>query len=140
MSDRASAFLGVGWGFPPSFSLIDAGVGMTAGEDDIRDSLRILFSTRPGERLMQPDYGCDLESMAFSTLTPQVEGEINEMLSRAILLWEPRIDLLDISLEEEPLEGRLLITIDFLVRRTNTRSNLVYPFYLREATLSPQAA
>lgn len=138
-SRETSAFLGVGWGFPPSFSRMDGGVGMVAGVDDIRESLRILFATMQGERLMQPDYGCDLWATAFTRLTPQVEFEMREMLTRAILRWEPRIDVLSIEMQEEPLEGTLLITVDFFVRQVNTRSNLVYPFSLREATISSRA-
>ena len=140
MSDHDASFLGIGWGFPPTFSRVDGGVGMVASLEDIRESLWVLFSTALGERIMQPGYGCDLWSMAFSRLTASVQEQIRDILSRAILHWEPRIDVLSIEMEQEPLEGRLLITLDFRVRQTNTRSNMVYPFSLREATIPPQAA
>jgi phage baseplate assembly protein W len=131
------AFLGTGWGFPPTFSRSLQGVEMVSGVTDIHQSLRILFATVPGERIMLPLYGCDLWRMVFRTLTTTLLTELKDMVEQAIVLWEPRIDLLAVEVVQDPAEdGLVRIEVEFVVRRTNTRSNFVYPFYMREATLA----
>lgn len=108
---------------------------MVAGADDIAESLQILLSTSPGERVMLPAYGCGLRRMVFESVSEQTATEIKEMIRKAILFFEPRISVLRIDVQlVDPLAGRLDILIDYLVRTTNTRHNLVYPFYLHQAT------
>lgn len=129
-------FLGRGWSFPPRFSGAAQGVEMVAGERDIRESLFILLSTTQGERVMVPTYGCDLHSFMFQELTTGMITEICDMVTTAIHRWESRIDLLNVTAEPDVDEPALLrIGIDYRVRRTNVRSNLVYPFYFSEGTL-----
>jgi phage baseplate assembly protein W len=131
------AFLGTGWGFPPTFSRSLQGVEMVSGVTDIHQSLRILFATAQGERIMLPLYGCDLWRMVFRDLTTTLLAELKDMVEQAIVLWEPRIDLLAVDVVQDPAEdGLVRIEVEFVVRRTNTRSNFVYPFYMREATLA----
>jgi len=131
------AFLGTGWSFPPTFSRPQLGVEIVSGVEDIRESLRILFTTALGERVMLPEYGCDLWRMVFRDLTTTLTSEIKDMVEQAIVLWEPRIDLLALHVGPDPdRDGQIRIEIDFAIRRTNTRGNFVYPFMLREATLA----
>ncbi len=135
-STNDPAFLGSGWSFPPTFSRPELGIEMVSGVEDIRESLRILFSTALGERVMLPDYGCDLWRMVFRGLTTTLTAELKDMVEQAIVLWEPRIDLLSVSAVRDPdRDGLVNIEVTFNVRRTNTRNNFVYPFLLREATL-----
>ena len=122
------AFLGRGWSFPPT--LTDGGVAMAAYEEDIEQSLRVLFSTSPGERVCRYDYGCP----AFEPMTTQTTVRMRNDIARAIILYEPRITLEDVSFEEQPAEGVLLICLTYTVIRTNNRNNMVYPFYLNEGT------
>ena len=130
------AFLGTGWGFPPTFSRTLLGVEMVSGLSDIRESLQILFSTAQGERVMLPEYGCDLWRMVFHGLTTTLTTQLRDMVEQAIVLWEPRIDVLSVEATPDPGRDSLVnIEIEFVVRRTNTRSNFVYPFLLTEATL-----
>ena len=130
------AFLGTGWSFPPTFSRTWLGVEMVSGLADIRESLHILFSTAQGERVMLPDYGCDLWRMVFRGLTTTLTTQLKDMVEQAIVLWEPRIDVLSVSAVADPeRDGLVNIGVEFTVRRTNTRSNFVYPFLLGEATL-----
>jgi hypothetical protein len=130
-------FLGTGWGFPPTFSRSLLGIELVSGVGDIRESLRILFSTAQGERVMLPEYGCDLWRMVFRSLTTTLTTELKDMVEQAILLWEPRIDLLAVNVFRDPeQDGLIIIKVEFVVRRTNTRSNFVYPFLLKEATLA----
>jgi phage baseplate assembly protein W len=137
MADVDKAFLGIGWSFPPEFHKhADAfGVNMVAEEEDIRESLRILLSTRPGERVMQPSYGCGLQAMVFEIINESTITEIKDIIERAVLFFEPRITLEDIDVStDDLLEGKLNIQLNYSVRKTNTRSNMVYPFYHLEGS------
>jgi phage baseplate assembly protein W len=130
------SFLGRGWSFPPLFSLAQKGVVMAADEEDIRQSLRILLSTALGERVMQPKYGCNLNDLLFEPLNTTVRTYIRGLVKQAILIYEPRIQLNDVSIEmlDEP-SGRVDLVVDYTVRTTNSRYNLVYPFYREEAAV-----
>jgi phage baseplate assembly protein W len=134
------SFLGSGWAFPPTFSKPALGsgggrVGMSSAEDDIRESLTILLSTTPGERIMQPAFGCGIKSHMFDSLSTSVVTEIKNLIERAILFFEPRITLNNVTIKTDgAIDGRIDILIDYTVRTTNTRSNMVYPFYFLEGS------
>lgn len=132
VSERS--FLGRGWGFPPTFSRQTGQVIMTADEEDINKSLEILLSTTIGERFLQPLYGCNLEEYVFETMNASTKTSIKITVKNAILMFEPRIKLLVVDLLDDFIaEGRIDISVDYEVINTNTRFNLVYPFYLNEA-------
>lgn len=136
-----AAFLGTGWTFPPTFTRHGHTVLMASGDADIRQSLRVLFGTAPGERIMLAEYGCSLWRLVFGSLTTTLSTQIGDAVRMAVLRWEPRIDVN--AVEVSPVagtDGLVAVTLDYTVRRTNARSNLVYPFYLREGTLVPAAA
>jgi phage baseplate assembly protein W len=129
-------FLGTGWSFPPTFDRRNATVAMTSGVVNIRQSLWVLLSTTIGERIMLASYGSNLQAWVFSSLTETMANQITAMVAKAILEWEPRVNVTSIDVVElDPLNGKLGISIDFMIIQTNTRANLVYPFYLNEATL-----
>lgn len=137
MADTDKAFLGTGWSFPPEFNKrSDAiGVKMVAEEEDIGESLMILLSTNPGERVMQPSYGCGLKAMVFASINESTVTALKDIIERAVLFFEPRITLEDIEVNtEDALDGILRIQLSYSVRKTNTRSNIVYPFYFREGS------
>ncbi|MXV49673.1 hypothetical protein GS399_01715 [Pedobacter sp. HMF7647] len=128
------SFLGRGWSFPPAFSKQTGQVVMTADEEDINKSLEILLSTTIGERFLQPSYGCNLDNYVFEGLSASTQTAIKITVKNAVLLFEPRIKLLTIELLTDFIyEGRIDISVDYEVINTNTRFNLVYPFYLNEA-------
>jgi uncharacterized protein len=134
-----AGFLGRGWAFPPRFDLSKGEVAMVAREDDIEESLRILFLTRRGERVMQPTYGCALQDMVFQGNTAETRAAVKQALARAILFHETRIDVISIDLRmPDPLEGRMEILLEYRIRSTNSRTNVVFPFYLSEGTLLPE--
>ena len=136
---KDKSFLGTGWGFPPRFDLESGKVAMVSDDDDIRESLRILFSTNPGERVMRPTFGCGLKSRVFDSISVSMATEIKDLVERAILFCEPRITLEDVSVKaEDVLGGLILINVSYTIRTTNTRSNMVYPFYIFEATNVPE--
>ncbi len=133
MPDKA--YLGRGWSFPPVFEKPANQLAMLEEEADIESSLNILVRTRPGERVMQPEYGCALDRLLFEPLTTGLKTYIRQLIRTAILRFEPRIDLESVDLDDTgELEGRVLITIHFKVRATNSRSNIVFPFYVNEGT------
>ena len=128
------AFLGRGWRFPPAFTPGGGDVLMAEGAEDIAQSLQILLGTAPGERVMQPDFGCDLNGVLFEEMDQGLINTLTGLISDAILYHEPRIklDSLDVS-ESDKTPGLLLISLEYTVRATNSRYNMVYPFYLNEA-------
>ena len=137
MSDNTlyTSFLGRGWSFPPTFSKTKREVEMTADEEDIQRSLEILLSTSPGERFLQPKYGCSLDALLFEPLTTTMKTYITGVIKQALLLFEPRIELHDVSLDTAgETAGRVDIVIEYTVRTTNSRYNLVYPFYRQEGS------
>jgi phage baseplate assembly protein W len=130
-----SSFLGRGWSFPPTFNRSNAGVEMLAEEADIASSLEILLSTRPGERLMLPQYGCNLDELLFENLDTRMKTLMADKIESAILYFEPRILLDGVRLrEDQQLKGVVLIEIDYRVKTTNSRFNFVYPYYKTEGT------
>jgi uncharacterized protein len=127
------AFLGRGWSFPPAFDKASKSVAMLEEEKDIESSLEILLSTRLGERIMQPNYGCNLDEMVFEAMNLTMLTYLKDLVENAILYFEPRIDLIGLEIDtSQELEGVLLIKIDYTVRTTNSRFNFVYPFYKNE--------
>jgi len=125
-------FLGRGWAFPPVFEGVDT--RMLEDEADIHASLVILFGTRPGERLLRPDYGLDLSPLLFEPLSTTLRTLLEDRIRTTVLVYEPRIRVLALSVDDErALEGVLQIRLDYAVRSTNSRFNLVYPYYLGDA-------
>lgn len=128
-------FLGQGWAFPPDFSWKEKGVKLVNEEEDIKESLIILFSTPFGERVMQHEYGCDLQSLVFENFDATAITLLKSTIETAIIYHEPRIKLIKIDAGDRIAEnGSIELNIHYLIRITNTRTNLVYPFYLSEAT------
>lgn len=133
--ENKKSFLGIGWSFPPEFQIDQNSVKMISDEEDIKSSLNILLTTRLGERVMLPDYGCNLEELMFENLDRTLVTYVTELIKTAILYHEPRIDVIKIDISEtDPLEGKLIIAIDYKIRATNSRTNVVFPFYKEEGT------
>jgi len=139
------SFLGTGWGFPITFqkgtTSQSATVRMVKAEEDIAESLTILFSTRPGERVMRPNFGSALEDMLFEPINASLETYIKELITNAILYYEPRIDLEQIDIDvDDQAEGMVKIGLKFSVRTTNSRFNYVFDYYKQEGTITPIVA
>lgn len=127
------SFLGRGWGFPPEFNKAMKAVKMLENEADIESSLEILLSTKLGERIMVPGYGCNLDELMFKPLNLTLKTFVIDLIKTAILYHEPRIDVDKINIDPtDELEGVLLIIIDYTIRTTNSRKNMVFPFYKSE--------
>lgn len=126
-----SGFLGVGWSYPVR---VDGNGGVsleTRHEEKIRQAIWIILATARGERVMRPDFGCGIHDLVFAVNSAGTAGRVAGEVREALVQWEPRIDLLDVKAHADGQAGeRLLIEIDYRVRSTNNRFNLVYPFYL----------
>ncbi|MGS0742598.1 GPW/gp25 family protein [Glaciimonas sp. GG7] len=135
-NNNTAQFLGTGWTFPPTFERSPAQVRMSSDDLNIRQCLWVLFSTTIGERIMLATYGSSLGLRVFDALTTTMANTISSNIQKAILDWEPRIDVTNIDIKEmAPQSGGLTISIDYIVRQTNSLS-MVFPFYLTEATLA----
>jgi uncharacterized protein len=122
--------LGKGWPFP---ILPDAsgGLGYVEGDVNVEQSLHILLLTDLGQRVMRPDFGCKAPRMVFAPGSEQFLRLLETTVREAVRDWEPRVDLEDVQAELEPDDDtRVIVSISYRVRRTNTRNNLVFPFYL----------
>ena len=133
--DSDAIFLGNGWSFPPTFEPEGRNVRMLSNVKDIESSLEILLSTRLGERVLKPSYGCNLDRLVFENLDTSLKTFMADLITTAILYHEPRItvETIDFSSSDE-LSGVVLIEIDYFVRSTNSRKNFVFPFYKKEGT------
>lgn len=108
---------------------------MLEQEADIYSSLEILLTTAPGERVMQPEYGCDMEELIFENVDTTTKTLVADKIENAILYFEPRIDVEKVNLDDSrEWEGVILIEIVYRVRTTNSRFNFVFPFYKTEGT------
>jgi phage baseplate assembly protein W len=132
-TDLAKAFLGIGWSFPvrPDVGAQDA--QQAEYEEDIRQAIRIILETTPGERVMRPDFGSGLMAMVFEPVNYTTLALVKQRVEQALVLWEPRIDVREVEVTiDKVARNRLDIDIGYQVRSTNTFYNLVYPFYLQE--------
>ncbi|MBV7530226.1 GPW/gp25 family protein [Chitinophaga sp. sic0106] len=128
-----ASFYGTGWSFPPAFDNVPGEVATVSDLVDIQESLQILLGTRPGERIMQPAYGCNLDQLLFEPLTTTFKTYMQHVIESAILYHESRIKVDSVALtESSDVEGLVLIRIDYTVRANNSRFNFVYPYYKNE--------
>jgi len=134
--DEKRDFLGTGWGFPPEFVKGNGriGVRMVSGEEDIEESLSIILSVQVGERILHPDFGSNLSSFAYKSMNVSDIVRIKDMIFDAIYMFEPRIIPEDVAVTDFQ-DGKILLEVYYLVKATNTRHNVVFPFYLEEGTL-----
>jgi uncharacterized protein len=121
-------FLGSGWSLPELTE--HQRIAPSYDEDNIRESIWIILATAPGERVMRPDFGCGLHNLVFALNNAATIGRVRKDIWDALVLWEPRIDVLDVDVEVKGRGEVLLINIHYRVRTTNNFFNLVYPFYL----------
>lgn len=131
--DTAKAFLGVGWSFPVTPDVAAQDVARAEYEEDIRQAIRIILETNPGERVMRPDFGSGLLAMVFEPVNFTTRALVKQRVEQALVVWEPRIDVREVTVTVNgSARNRLDIDIGYEVRATNTFYNLVYPFYLQE--------
>lgn len=129
-------FLGIAWNYPPRFKGGESSqpTEMVANEANIQQSIMTLLSTSSGERVHRYDYGCPIREYAFEMMTASTRTILRDRIEQSIILFEPRVIVNRIDFEEKQDEGKMNILIDYTIRQTNRRSNMVYPFYFVEGT------
>jgi uncharacterized protein len=135
MAENNKSFLGVGWKFPPTFNRRSGSVMLVSEEEDIKESLEILLSTRKGERNMLPEFGCNLHHMAFESINGNTIAQLKDMIESAIRQFESRVtvDTIDVDTSKS-IEGFVNIIIHYTINKSNQSSNMVYPYYILEGT------
>lgn len=125
-------FLGVGLGFPVD---VDSAGNLTPAEyeESVRQSIWIILGTAKGERVMRPDFGCDIYDLVFGVNSLSTAGKLSYAVQQALLHFEPRIDVLDVRVDSGETDNTLLLNIEYEVRATNNVFNMVYPFYLERS-------
>ena len=124
-------FKGSGWSFPITVDEETGALAVARDEDKIRQSIWMILTTAPGERVMRGDFGCGIHQLVFESFSDAVIGQVMNEVSQALARFEPRIDVLGVDVAPDRDEPNvLLISIDYAVRSTNSRFNLVYPFYV----------
>lgn len=127
----ADEFLGGGWSFPVRTPDGNGEIIMARDEEKIRQSIEIILGTSPGERLMRPDYGCGLHDFVFAPNNVRTAGLIRFHVEEALNRWEPRIELEEVTVAPDNGDPAvILINIGYRVKSTDSRFNMVYPFYL----------
>ena len=136
MDNNKGNTIGIGWSFPPTFDVLNKTVQTVTGITDIKQSLSILFGTKPGERILLQAYGCNINVALFQNISLTEKTILENNIKNAIINYEARIDLNKVNIDTSRLrDGILYIQIDFTIRTTNSRHNMVYPYYVGEGSL-----
>jgi phage baseplate assembly protein W len=127
---RSKEFLGQGLAFPLQVNARGE-VALASGERDVEQSIRIILGTRPGERVMRPEFGCRAQELLFEPRTVATESLMKRYVSEALRRWEPRINVQGVTVfTGEEMDGALLVEINYLIKATHDRRSIVYPFFL----------
>jgi uncharacterized protein len=125
-------FLGVGWTFPVGVDATGK-IKLSAYEQDVREAIQVILGTCVGERVMRPDFGGGLHDYVFESMSVTVLGKIQSTVFQSLVTYEQRIQVLNVNVAQSAGDpGTLLINLDYKVRATNTKFNLVFPFYLQQ--------
>ncbi|MBI5960846.1 MAG: GPW/gp25 family protein [Chloroflexi bacterium] len=125
-------FLGKGWKFPIRVNG-RGGLSYVSGEDSVAEAIWIILSTPKNSRIMEPEFGCGIHDTVFDSNTPNTRAMVAHSVERALMRWEPRIDVLSVQTRSNPeTPNLLLIEVDYQIRANNALRNLVYPFYITE--------
>lgn len=134
IEERRKDFLGRGWASPVALDPRTGRVATAAYEEDIRQSILIILETAPGERVMRPDFGCGIHELAFAAMDSTTLERVRSLVQEALRRYEARVDVIGVEVDavSAATDGRLLVELEYRVRKTNQVGNLVFPFYFRE--------
>jgi phage baseplate assembly protein W len=122
--------VGSGWAFPPRIDQ-QGGLALTNERSELVQSIYIILSTSPGQRVMRPTFGCRLHELVFAPNNSHTAAQARRFVEEALGMWEPRINVNQVNVFPDPKENhRLMIEIEYEVKATHDRRSLVYPFYL----------
>jgi phage baseplate assembly protein W len=126
-------YLGIGWRFPLQVNAAGR-IAQSRYERRVEEGIYLVLATAKGERPMLPEFGCGIHDLVFAPNDSATIALASRSVRQALTAWEPRIDVLDIDVDN-PVEqpNLLLIRVSYRIRANNSMGNLVYPFYIREA-------
>lgn len=131
--EKVRGFLGIGFHFPIEVDKATGKMKTVSLEEDIMQAIPIILMTRKGERMMRPEFGCDIHDYAFDTTDYTTLVQMENAVRDALIYWEPRITDISVHIDNRQMaEGAILIEISYVVRSTNNPFNLVYPYYINE--------
>ena len=126
-------FLGIGWRYPVVTDPLKGDIALSSYDRDVREAIRIIIETKQGERVMRPLFGCGIHDLVFEEINATTIAAVESTVREALITYEPRIELNNVTVDpSDALDGMLIISIDYRLRRTNQEDNLVYPFFFRE--------
>ncbi len=127
---RDREFIGTGLAFPLQFSP-RGDIALATGEHDIEQAMRLILETVPGERVMRPEFGCRAKELIFAPRNSATEALLITYVQDALAMWEPRIDVLDVSISADASQdGAWLVEIAYEIKATHDERSLVHPFYI----------
>ena len=132
MREQGKEFLGAGWRFPITVDEVTGRVVLSGHEENIRESIMIILLTRPGERVMQPEFGCRIHDFMFQRPDHPVRVQMEQAVREALIRWEPRIRDIRVMAAVSGEGNKVVITVDYIVRSTNNPYNIVFQFYINE--------
>jgi phage baseplate assembly protein W len=123
--------IGTGWKFPIRVNA-KGGISYSCGPDRIQDAIWIILATSLGERVMREDFGAGANDYVFQSNSDVVRAQLAAAVSASLAKWEPRIQQVNVSVQQGTEPSQVLIVIDYQISSTNELFNLVYPLYLQE--------
>lgn len=132
MSQKSQAFLGSGLSFPLRTDARGQ-VALVSGAEDVEQSIRIILGTRPGERVMRPNFGCRAQELLFEPRSAATASLMQEYIHQALRMWEPRIEVRSVNVNfDDANPGALLAEIEYSIKATHDTRSIVYPFYIED--------
>ncbi len=131
MPSQAKTFLGSGLNFPLRTNPRGE-IALVSGSEDIEQAIRIILSTRPGERVMRPTFGCRAHELLFESFSASTVSLLQEYVLEALRMWEPRIEVTSVNVTAEPGLGALMAEIEYFIKSTHDTRSIVHPFYIAD--------
>lgn len=110
---------------------VTGSIALSSGDRDIVEAIRLILGTSPGERPMRPEFGCGIHDRVFDSADSTTAGDIAVDVKEALLRWEPRINVLGVDVTIDDYDrAKLYVDVGYEIRGTNSKRNLVFPFYV----------
>ncbi|MFN8529058.1 MAG: GPW/gp25 family protein [Anaerolineae bacterium] len=130
MPVTTTSITGRGWAFPPRLNDRDR-IATVQDDTEIQQAIYIIIFTAPGERVMRPDFGCEIHDLIFEPANDLTAATAERYVTEALNRWEPRINLTSVKVTPGGTEyGELLIEVEYTLKDQIDKRSLVYPFYL----------
>ena len=128
--DNSREYLGRGLAFPLRVNARGE-IALVGGDEDIVQAIHVILGTRPGERVMRPDFGCRVHELLFEPRDAATAAHIQKYVNIALQRWEPRIQVLGVNvLTDETVDGAIYVEINYFIKESHDRRSIVYPFFL----------